>query len=400
MITVLCIAAGSFSFQAKACSSVIVSGKVTASGKPLMLKVRDNKSQDNTVQLFKGGKYDFYGLVVNSHKLPEKQKSVVGGYNTAGLCIMSLTSSGFPLDSAENKISGGRIMFQALSTCKNVKEFEKMASELLKDGICITHLGMIDAEGAAAYFEFGGGEYVKYDVNNPNVAPDGYRVCTNFAWSGNPKLGSGQERYDNCLSLMKDFKKNENGKYDIDHQDLIDAFGRTPRSELIGIRDFEDLSKYKYFPDRGFIIRASTCAIFTFEGVKNGEDPKNTVAWIQFGSPVCCPAFPLVLATGYLPDYIYSPKQSSELHLKSMAIRDKNVYDRDVKDKLGYFNVAAAKELCETSRKTDAFIQADFNAIYADWIAKKSSDKQFKSAYVAAMDKYYQQYLTDFAKYE
>lgn len=400
LIAALCLLAGSFSFQADACSSVIVSGKVTASGKPLMLKVRDNKSQDNNVQFFNGEKYNFYGLVVNARKANNKQSSVVGGYNDAGLCIMSLTSGGFPLDSADNKISGGKVMFKALGTCKNIREFENMAKDMLKDGICITHLGMIDAEGGAAYFEFGGEKYVKYDVNNPNVAPDGYRVCTNFAWSGNPKLGSGQERYDNALSLMKDFKKNADGKYEIDHQDLIDAFGRTPRSELIGIRDFGDMASYKYFPDRGFIIRAATCAVFSFEGVKKGEDPKHTVAWIQFGSPVCCPAFPLVLATEYLPGYIYTPKKSSQLHEKSMAIRDKFIYDRDVKDDKAYFNVAAAKELCEVSKKTDAFIDASFSALFTDWVAKKKSDEEFRSAYINAMETYYQQFLTDFAKYE
>jgi len=365
-----------------------------------MLKVRDNKSQNNNVQFFKGEKYNFYGLVVTATKPNNKQKSVVGGYNDAGLCIMSLTSSGFPQDSAENKISGGRMMFQALGTCKNVKEFEKMAKEMLKDGLCITHLGMIDAEGAAAYFEFGGEKYVKYDVNDPKMAPDGYRVCTNFAWSGDPKKGSGQERYENALSLMKDFKKNADGKYEIDHQDLINAFGRTPRAEMLGIRDFDDMSKATYFPDKGFIIRAATCAIFSFEGVRKGEDPKHTVAWIQFGSPVCCPAFPLVLATEYLPAYIYTPRQPSELHEKSMAIRDKVVYDRDVKDKLGYFNVAKTKALCEQSVKTDAVIKADFDALFSQWTAKKLSDTEFKTAYIAAMDKYYQNFLNDFAKFE
>jgi len=400
ILAVICIAGGSFAFQAQACSSVIVSGKVTASGKPMMLKVRDNKSQNNNVQFFKGEKYNFYGLVVNATRANNKQKSVVGGYNEAGLCCMSLTSSGFPLDSAENKVSGGKIMYQALSTCRNIKEFEKMAREILKENPCITHLGMIDADGAAAYFEFGGYTYTKYDVNDPKVAPDGYRVCTNFAWSGNPKMGSGQERYDNALSLMKDFKKNAQGKYEIDHQDLIDAFGRTPRGEMMGIRDFEDMDRATHLPDRGFIIRAATCAVMTFEGVKKGEDPKHTVAWIQFGSPVCCPAIPLVLATEYLPGYIYTPRKASELHEKSMAIRDKYIYDRDVKDNKGYFNVANAKALCEVSKACDAAIDADFAPMFEAWKEKKMKDEEFKAKYVAALDKYYQQFLTAFAKYE
>ena len=137
----------------------------------------------------------------------------------------------------------------------------------------------------------------------------------------------------------------------------------------------------------------------SFEGVKKGEDPKRTVAWIQFGSPLTCPAFPLVLSTGYLPPYIYTPRQSSELHVKAMAIRDKYIYDRDVKDKFGYFNVAAAKELAGVAARTDAFIKEDFNKLYTGWISGTTSNKAFESAYIAAMERYYQQYLADFAKY-
>lgn len=399
-VAILCLALGSFSFQADACSSVIVSGKVTASGKPLMLKVRDNKSQDNNVQFFEGEKYDFYGLVVNAKKSHNRQKSVVGGYNEAGLCIMSLTSHGFPADSADTNISGGKIMYRALSGCRNIKEVEKMLKNILKDSTCVTHLGMIDADGAAAYFELGGSTYVKYDVNDPKVAPDGYRVCTNFAWSGDVKAGGGHERYDDALSLMKDFRKNADGKYEIGHQDLIEAFGRTPRSEIIGIRDFDDLSKFGYFPDKGFIIRAATCAVMSFEGVKKGEDPKHTVAWIQFGSPLTCPAFPLVLASEYVPSYIYVHRKSSDLHVRAMAIRDKYIYDRDVKDKFGYFNVAAAGKLCDVARRTDAFIKSDFDALFAGWTSGKITDAAFREAYVAAMDKYYQRYLADFAEFE
>ena len=47
--------------QVQACTSVIVSGKATADGRPLMLKHRDTDDQQNSVRLFHGERYDFLG---------------------------------------------------------------------------------------------------------------------------------------------------------------------------------------------------------------------------------------------------------------------------------------------------------------------------------------------------
>jgi hypothetical protein len=45
------------------CTSVIISGKVRADGKPVMYKHRDTDHVTNEIRWFQGEKYSFIGLV-------------------------------------------------------------------------------------------------------------------------------------------------------------------------------------------------------------------------------------------------------------------------------------------------------------------------------------------------
>jgi hypothetical protein len=51
------------SVPAFCCTSVIISGKVRADGKPVMYKHRDTGHLTNDIQWFQGEKYSFIGLV-------------------------------------------------------------------------------------------------------------------------------------------------------------------------------------------------------------------------------------------------------------------------------------------------------------------------------------------------
>ena len=46
-----------------ACSSVVISGKVTPDGRPLLWKHRDSDYLQNSVKFFKGEKYSFIAIV-------------------------------------------------------------------------------------------------------------------------------------------------------------------------------------------------------------------------------------------------------------------------------------------------------------------------------------------------
>ena len=69
-----------------ACTSVIISGKVRADGKPVMFKHRDTSHLTNDIQWFQGEKYAFIGLVNTDVPL---EKEVWAGTNSAGFSIMN-----------------------------------------------------------------------------------------------------------------------------------------------------------------------------------------------------------------------------------------------------------------------------------------------------------------------
>ena len=71
---------------ALACTSVIVSGKVRADGRPVMMKHRDTSHETNDIRWFQGEKYTFIGLV-NTDEPFDKQ--VWAGTNSAGFSIMN-----------------------------------------------------------------------------------------------------------------------------------------------------------------------------------------------------------------------------------------------------------------------------------------------------------------------
>ena len=146
-----------------ACTSVIISGKVTESGKPLMLKNRDTDELDNRIEYFKGAIYPFVGLV-NSYST---QKEVWAGTNSKGFCIMNTASYnlGGISDDDSVKDKEGELMYMALGTCVTVDDFESFLQIRPKPNGVSANFGVIDANGGAAYFEVNNYTYKKYDVN-------------------------------------------------------------------------------------------------------------------------------------------------------------------------------------------------------------------------------------------
>ena len=383
-----------------ACSSVIVSGRATADGRPLMLKVRDESSQNNNIQYFNGPRYNYLGFVSDAARPHAKVRSVVGGVNEAGLCTMSLTSNSW---SKENlpKTGHGSMQMAALGRCRNIPEFEAMLAEWGRPLGNVSNLGVIDAEGGAAYYEFDGEWYTKYDVNDPKVAPDGWRVLTNFSWAGDALGSGGWDRYYSAEAMMKEFPKNADGKYELTAADLYEAFGRRYRHEVMGIKSLEDLAGYPYFCDQGMISRHNTCGILTFQGVRPGENPKYTAMWVQLGFPGSCPAIPVFTCGGnQLPDYIWADgEKSSRLCDKSFEVRNKYVYDKPWNGRLNYFNVPALNKVIATVRGTENFIREDFFPRFEAWRSgagsKKVSDAKFYSEHRAALQRYWSRYLDD-----
>ena len=118
LLLVLAICSVSLAF---ACTSFIISGKATPSGKPLMFKHRDTGELNNRIAQFQGPTYSFIGLV-NS---PCLDGEVWAGMNEAGFCIMNTASYNLREDSLKCPMDReGELMYHALGICATLEDFE------------------------------------------------------------------------------------------------------------------------------------------------------------------------------------------------------------------------------------------------------------------------------------
>ncbi len=304
-----------------ACTSAIFSGKVTPDGRPLLWKHRDTGEDNNRIQFFKGEKFNFIALV-NS---PDSTGIAWTGTNSAGFSIMNTASYNLKDDNIKEMDKEGELMYKALSTCKNLKEFEKFLKSLPKPLRVEANFGVIDADGEAAYYEVNNTKFTKVDVNDPKIAPQGYLVYTNFSYTGRYNEGMGYIRQQNAIDIIS--KRVMYG--DITPQWIFNNLSRSFYHSLLGI----DLKEKEFSPEKGsgwyidqdFIPRKSSVASIVIQGVKPGEDPLQTIMWTILGYPPAGIAIPLwVVAGDYLPKTLLSSDNSKNSFACTKAVNLKN----------------------------------------------------------------------------
>ncbi len=291
----------------EACTTFIISGKYTPDGKPILYKHRDTGTLDNALAYFTDGKYPYIG-VVNGTK--NWRGEVFGGYNSTGFAIMNSVAYNMNVgDTTTFMDQEGDLMKLALMTCATVDDFEKMLNDMPKPLGADTNFGVIDAKGGAAYFETGNYGFRKIDVNDPAVAPFGYLIRTNHAFTGSPEKGAGYIRYATAENVLYDVAAT--GRYS--PQYLINNISRNLTHSLTG----DDLSKdlpensdkpaYRFFED--FIPRNSTASVMMVVGTARDESPLNTVMWTILGFPLTSVAVPVWLTSdGSLPVVVKARK--------------------------------------------------------------------------------------------
>lgn len=289
---------------ATACTSVIVSGKITRDGRPLIFKNRDTYNLDNVSVLVQGEKYRYLAIVAAKDTT---QKCVWSGHNEKGFAILNTAAYNLNCDCKEDESNenDGCIMRRALEICATLADFEHFLDTIPRPIHANSNFGVMDAEGGCAYYETGNKGYKKYDVNDPNVAPYGYLVRTNHAMSGDRSLDKGVERY---LAISK-FMNKEGCCGKIDYKYLLTTIPRYLVHGLtdINLYDFEpeDNKQPKFFPFRDFIPRYQTASTVLIQGVKKGENPLLTISWTIVGSPLTTVAVPLVISkSGVLPKLV------------------------------------------------------------------------------------------------
>lgn len=299
-----------------ACTSAIITGKQTKDGRPLLWKHRDTGELNNRMEYFEGEKYTFIGLV-NS---PDKGGIVWAGTNSEGFSIMNTASYNLNYDNEEMMDMEGHVMYQALATCKTLSDFEKMLNKLKKPMGLEANFGVIDVFGGAAYYEVSNNNWTKVDVNDPKIAPEGYLIYTNFSYTGKINDGMGYVRYKNAGTIAS--KKAVHS--DFTPQWIFSNLSRSFYHSLLDVDLAKDLVKMGgsgWFIDQDFIPRKSTSASVVIQGVKEGENPLNTIMWTVLGYPPVSFAVPLFVKSGKnLPEFMTSSESSDNCEMCDNAL--------------------------------------------------------------------------------
>ncbi len=308
------------------CTSVIISGRVTSDGRPLMLKHRDTGEMNNRVEHFSGPVYSFIGLV-NS---PSEGGEVWTGLNEAGFAIMNTASYNIKDDDVPSSQMDreGQVMYRALGECANVVEFEALLDALARPMGVEANFGVIDAAGGAAYYEVNNDSWVKYDVNE---SESGYRVVTNFSLRGRKEDVKGYERYQTASTIMAQLRSSPKEWKSLSHSDLFNSISRSYRNSQTGLdyaKDWNVLSRRTSFTgvgiDQDFIPRKITSASIVIEGVAAGESPALSVMWTILGYPACSVAIPLLAGSSdYLPSYVKASGEDRNAEMCTLALKIK-----------------------------------------------------------------------------
>jgi hypothetical protein len=276
------------------CTSAIFTGKVTADGRPLLWKHRDTDDMNNRMAFFHTGKYAFLALLNSS----DTGRTAWTGSNSAGFSIMNTASYNLKDDDIEEMDREGELMYKALSECSNLADFEVFLDRYPRPMRVEANFGVIDAQGGAAYYEVNNTHWVKVDVNDPKIAPNGFLVYTNFSYTGRFGEGMGYIRYHTAMEIIMPQAPLRN----ITPQWIFHHLSRSFRHSLMGI----DLMDDRYAPsnasgwvaDQDFIPRKSSSASLVVQGVKTGEHPEMTTVWTILGYPPVGVAVPMWVKAG------------------------------------------------------------------------------------------------------
>ena len=387
-----------------ACTSFIISGSATPTGRPMMFKHRDTGEPNNRIAHFQGPKYSFIGLV-NS---PMLDGEVWAGMNQAGLCIMNTASYNLREDSLDCPMDReGELMYHVLGNCASLSEFEAWLNTYPQPWGVEANFGLIDAQGGAAYYEVNNHRWIKYDVNQE---PFGYRVVTNFSFAGRYDEYAGYERYLTASALMKE---TFSSTHQMTATEAINLFSRQYRHELLGLHYTSDNAP-QYVVDQDFIPRRSTSAVVVFDGVSAQRDPRHTLMWTLLGYPACAVAIPLVLHPDYLPPYMQARDTlstsgkglHSELCDLALGIKHQWVFPLHISN--GHRYIALQNILCDRpnapsllscTHRVEQSILTTFEPFYAAWCRGEISDEEFYQQYQQGVSVWFEQYKETFASY-
>lgn len=259
------------------CTSAIISGRLTPSGKPILWKNRDTSTIDNKVEYIapaSPGELAYVGLFNASDKMCQQAWI---GINDVGFAIMNTASYNLKDDKVpQSKMDReGYVMAHALKHCRSVDDFENLLDQLPKPLGVEANFGVIDANGSGAYFECNNHKYTRYNLEDE---ADGVLIRTNYSHSGRKDDGYGQIRERNAEHLLTPFIADGF----IEPYTLTDILSCSFYHDLYG-KDMAACGE-KYIIDQDFIPRYTTTATVAVE---------DGIMWTALGYPPVAEVFPV-----------------------------------------------------------------------------------------------------------
>lgn len=289
------------------CTIAVISGRATADGRPILWKNRDTAYSDNEVAFFEDGTYSYLALI----NAGETGNAWIG-VNERGFAILNALSYNLP-DALNEGITNGQLMKQALQICATVEEFEQYLEITNAIGRPNpANIAVIDAEGGAALFEAGNTSFVRFDANDPVLAPNGFLARANFSLSADT-TASDTFRYNRCRRLILDGLAEQK----ITTPFILQQVARDLRSV--------DADPYPlpyggsppglpgaigYVSTSNTISRRTTTAAGAVLGVLPGESPLLSTFYTVLGPPIVTIALPAWVAAGATPWVLDGPTTS------------------------------------------------------------------------------------------
>ena len=142
-VVITCLFALLLILEGNACTMVLVSGKATSDGRPLMLKNRDSGDGLGVeMRIVETERFTYLGQFSKS--------KVWGGFNEKGLAIANTLSYNV---AAQASTHNGLVIRKGLTMCETLQDFESMLDSMLVDTLLVkANFAVMDAQGNAAIY--------------------------------------------------------------------------------------------------------------------------------------------------------------------------------------------------------------------------------------------------------
>ncbi len=320
-----------------ACDVAVISGKVTANGRPVLWKNRDHELNWMQEVTFNEGENPEVGgsiRVIDWSLIISVITS--GGINEAGFAITNATvyDDNFIHDTITN--ADTEIVEKALKVCKTVGDFENLLDHWHEDPannykMVSSNFAVIDAHGGAAVYEAFTGlgyetytskiDYIKFDAN---TAEKGFINRTNHNSLVEVYIDENSTiREGRASDILSDLLEEDRLDYVSVMQELAkDVCGDVERD---GNGDFLDT--------KNCISRAITNLSFVVDGVSAGSDPKFSTFWCNLGEPAVGIFVPYFPAAKKIPFYAWAEddeKGMESLNITPYCLLNKAISDMEL----------------------------------------------------------------------